>query len=125
MAPEASTSSHESEYFMSELFAAAGKRCRAFVMSGQAMFGFLRGLDGRAAYRLYGMPADTKLLGVTIIQDRPGDIAFLLESKEWDLVKPDAEEIPEATFEMLTALMPHRLEKPKPMLEKIEGGKRG
>ena len=104
---------------MSELFSAAGRRCRVFVMSGKSLFGFLRGLDGRAAYRLYGMPADTQVLGISISDKSPGAVAFLLESKEWEPLASSATEIPEATFEMLTAIMPNRLEKPKPMLKPL------
>jgi hypothetical protein len=103
---------------MSELFSGAGKRVRVMVMQGSALFGFLRGLDGRAAYRLYGMPADTKLIGTTISGVAPGCVAFLLESQEWEPLEANASNIPEVKFEILTAVMPPgmRVEKlpPKP-----------
>lgn len=102
---------------MSDLFPAVGKRCRVFVMRGAAIFGFLRGLDGKAAYRLYGMPADTKCIGIQIPQDQPGSVAFLLESKEWEPLGSADDIIPEVQFEILTALLPNRLEKPESMLK--------
>ncbi len=96
-----------------ELFPAVGKRYRVFVMRGAAIFGFLRGLDGKAAYRLYGMPADTKCIGIMTPPDQPGSVAFLLESKEWEPLESTDEIIPEVQFEILTALLPSRLEKPE------------
>lgn len=104
---------------MGELFAASEKRCKVMVMTGAALFGFLRGLDGRLAYRLYGMPADCKVIGTFTPVEAPGSIAFLLESKEWDVVPTDAPFIPEVKFEILTAVMPGRLEKPKPTLKAL------
>jgi len=96
-----------------------GKRWRVMIMAGEALFGFMRGMDGRAAYRLYGMPTDTKMLGIALSPKSPGAVAFLLESKQWDPILEDGGEIPEIKFEILTALMPARLEKPKSMLKKL------
>lgn len=109
---------------MTELFTAAGKRWRVFVMAGTALFGFLRGMDGRAAYRLYGMPADTKLVATLASEKTPGAVVFLLESKEWEPLESNESEIPEVKFEILTALMPNRLEKPK-QFQKAGGASRG
>ena len=114
-----------------ELFPATGRRCRVMCMSGAALFGFMRGLDGRAAYRLYGMPADTKLVGISIVPDQPGVVAFLLESQEWEPLDDAGGTVPEVTFEILTALMPPgmRLEKPPALargaLRLLENDRRG
>jgi hypothetical protein len=113
---------------MTELFEGAGRRLRVLIMPSQAIFGFLRGLDGRAAYRMYGMPEDTKCVGVTTSRDGEASVVFLLESKEWEPLGTSDTEIPEVKFEMLTALMPTRLEKPTsmgkpkpaPVLRKLE-----
>lgn len=110
---------------MSEMFEAAGKRYRVLVMGGDALFGYLKALDGRAAYRMYGMPEDVKYVGVAAGRGN-GKVAFLLESSEWDPLPTNASEIPEIKFEILQALMPNRLEKPEAMrskLQPIEGGK--
>lgn len=108
-----------------DLFQAAGRRLRVFIMPGQSLFGFLRGMDGRAAYRLYGMPKDTKCVGVTTSRDGEAKVVFLLESSEWEPLPSNAAEIPEIQFETLTALLPTRLEKvgrpeSKPVLRKLE-----
>lgn len=95
------------------MFEAAGKRYRVLVMGGDALFGYLKALDGRAAYRMYGMPEDVKYVGVAAGRGN-GKVAFLLESKEWDPLPANASEIPEIKPQILTALMPHRLEKPSP-----------
>lgn len=110
---------------MGELFAAAGKRVRVMVMPGSGIFAFMRGLDGRAAYRLIGMPADTKCIGVTILPEYPGQVAFLLESKEWEPIDPNSDEVPQVEFKILTALLPPnmRVEEPKPTMKAIAGGK--
>ena len=101
-----------------EMFPAAGRRLKVLVMASQALFGFLRGMDGRAAYRMYGMPEDTKCVGVTTSRDGAASVVFLLESQEWPELEANAAEIPEVKFEILTALMPNRLEKPAAMTSK-------
>jgi len=112
---------------VTELFSAVGKRVRVLAMTGKSLFGYLRSLDGRAAYRLYGLPADAKLIGTTMVPERPGTVAFLLESSEWEPLTANDQTIPEIKLEMLTALMPPgmRVEKQqvKPSLKAIEGGK--
>ena len=102
------------------MFPGAGRRLRVMVMTGPSLFGFLRGLDGRAAYRMYGMPEDTKCVGVTTSRDGNGAVAFLLESAEWPELESNDAEIPEVKFEILTALMPNRLEKPGAMVNKTQ-----
>lgn len=106
------------------LFPGAGRRLKVWTMPAPNLFGLMRGMDGRAAYRLYGMPEDTKCVGVTTSRDGEAKVVFLLESKEFPELESSAAEIPEATFEVLTALLPSRLEKPsaptKPKLRKLE-----
>ena len=106
------------------LFPGAGRRLKVMVMNVQAIFGFLRGMDGRAAYRMYGMPPDTQCIAVTTSregsdpEDLTGKIVFLLESKEFPELEANAAEIPEVKYEVLTALLPSRLEKPEAMANK-------
>lgn len=104
------------------LFPGAGRRLKVWTIPSQSLFSFMRGLDGRAAYRLYGMPEDTKCVGVTTSRDGEAKVAFLLESKEFPELESHAAEIPEVQFETLTAMMPTRLEKPetKPKFRKLE-----
>lgn len=101
------------------LFPGAGRRLKVLEMPSSALFGFLRGLDGRAAYRMYGMPPDTQCIGVTTSRDGEGKVVFLLESKEFPELEANAAEIPEAKYEILTAMLPTRLEKP-PQFRKLE-----
>jgi len=105
------------------LFPGAGRRLKVMVMGGNALFGFLRGMDGRAAYRMYGMPEDTKCVAVTTSgtgEDGKNSVVFLLESKEFPELGANEDVIPEAKYEILTALMPNRLEKPESMVKKLK-----
>lgn len=104
------------------LFPGAGRRFKVWTIPSQYLFAFMRGLDGRAAYRLYGMPEDTKCVGVTTSRDGEAKVVFLLESKDWPELDTNAAEIPEIQFQTLTALMPSRLEPPKttPKFRKLE-----
>lgn len=105
-------------------FQATGRRCKVMVLSGQAIFGYLKGMDGRAAFRLYGMPADCHCVGLSVSEKAPGCVALLLESSEWEEL-PDGGVIPEAKFEVLTALLPPgmRVEKPASMRDGARSSK--
>jgi hypothetical protein len=97
-----------------DLFPASGRRVKVMILSGAAIFGYLKGLDGRGMFRLYGMPADCHLVGTAMPE--PGRIAFLLESQEWPIVSDvSGHPLEEVTFQVLTGVLPDgmRLEPPK------------